>query len=38
MAAESISLLEVNVLNNEIFLAIDRIQYLLRQLADTKNI
>lgn len=38
MAADSISLLEVNVLNNGIFLAIDRIWYFWRQLADTKNI
>ena len=38
VAADSISFLEVNALNSEIFLAINRIQYLWRQRADTSNI
>ena len=37
MTLESISLLEVNALNNEVFLAINRIRYLWRQRADPNN-
>ena len=38
MRADSISLLEVNALNNEIYLAINRIRYLWRQRADKNSI
>ena len=37
MTSDSISFLEVNALNNELFLAINRIQY-WRQRADTSSI
>ena len=38
MTSESISFLEVNALNNKVFLAINRIRYLWRQRADTNSI
>ena len=38
MISDSVSFLEVNALNNEIFLAINRIRYLWRQRADTNCI
>ena len=38
MISDSISFLEVNALNNEVFLAINRIRYLWRQHANTDSI
>ena len=38
MTLDSIPFLEVNALNNEVFLAINRIRYLWRQRADTNII
>ena len=38
MTSDSIPLLEANALSNKVFLAINRIQYLWRQCADTNNI
>ena len=38
MTSESIPFLEVNALNNKVFLAINRIRYLWRQRADTNSI
>ena len=38
MTSDSISLLEVNALSNEVFLAINRIRHLWRQSADTNSI
>ena len=38
MASDSIPLLEGNALSNKVFLAINKIQYLWRQCADTNNI
>ena len=38
MTSDSISLLEVNALSNEVFLTINRIPHLWRQRADTKSI
>ena len=38
MTSDSIPLLEVNALSNEVFLAINRIRHLWRQRADTNSI
>ena len=38
MTSDSIPFLEANALTNEVFLAINRIRYLWRQLADTNSI
>ena len=38
MTSDSIPFLEVNALNNKVFLAINRIRYLWRQRADTNSI
>ena len=38
MTSDSIPFLELNVLNNEVFLAVNRIRYLWRQRADTNSI
>ena len=38
MASDSIPLLEVNALNSEVFLAINRIRHLWRQRADANSI
>ena len=37
MTSDSISFLEVNALNNKVFLAINRIRYLWKQRADTNT-
>ena len=38
MTSESISFLEINALNNKVFLAINRIRYFWRQRANTNSI
>ena len=38
MTSDSIPFLEVSALNNEVFLAINRIRFLWRQSADTNSI
>ena len=38
MTSDSIPFLEVNALNNKVFLTINRIRYLWRQRADTNSI